>query len=115
MRRAFAIGLVLCALLAVGSGGEPGCRAGANRGVLGAGGPLSRSRGAVYPLKMNAYTDSVRNLLEAVEERRGEMQSPLRKFWRDLLGRLQTARGQAEEAARLVRQVQGTVRGEREQ
>ncbi len=31
------------------------------------------------------------------------------KFWRDLLGRLTTARGQAEEAARLVRKVQGTV------
>jgi hypothetical protein len=31
------------------------------------------------------------------------------KFWRDLLSRLQAARGQAEEAARLVRQVKGMV------
>ena len=31
------------------------------------------------------------------------------KFWRDLLGRLQTARGQAEEAAKLVRKVKGMV------
>jgi hypothetical protein len=37
------------------------------------------------------------------------------KFWRDLLGRLQTARGQAEEAARLVRQVKGTVGLERQE
>ncbi|MBN1180151.1 MAG: hypothetical protein JXD18_13150 [Anaerolineae bacterium] len=31
------------------------------------------------------------------------------KFWRDLLGRLQTAREQSEEAARLVRQVKGSL------
>jgi hypothetical protein len=31
------------------------------------------------------------------------------KFWRDLLGRLQAARGQAEEAARLVRSVKGML------
>jgi hypothetical protein len=37
------------------------------------------------------------------------------KFWRDLLGRLQTARGQAEEAARLVRKVRGMVGSEQEQ
>jgi len=34
------------------------------------------------------------------------------KFWRDLLGRLQTARGQAEEAAKLVRKVKGMVGAE---
>ena len=37
------------------------------------------------------------------------------KFWRDLLGRLQATRGQAEEAARLVRQVKGMVGLEQQQ
>jgi hypothetical protein len=31
------------------------------------------------------------------------------KFWRDLLGRLQSAKGQAEEAARMVERVKGTL------